>query len=87
MYSNAGEVAFAEDLIQFGCSKSTLHEDDHLIEFKCIEEIVQLSVLLSFAELDEILLKSVQGKLGLIVDIDLERVSHEFLADGSDFLG
>lgn len=87
MYSNAGEVALAKDLVQLGGPKSTLNENDDLIELKCIEEIVQLSILLPFAKLDEILLKTVQCKFGLIIHIDLEWVSHEFLADGSDFLG
>ena len=86
MYSNAGEVAFAKDLVQFCCSKSTLDEDDDLVEFQCIKKIAQFSIFLSFAELYIILLKSVQRELGLIIDIDLEWVSHEFLADGSDFL-
>jgi hypothetical protein len=86
MHSDAREVAFAEDLVQFGGSESALDEDDDLVELEGVEEIAQFSVLLAFAELDVVLLETVEGELGLVVDVDLERVSHELLADGSDFL-
>jgi hypothetical protein len=86
MYSNTWEVAFTKDFVQFGSSECALDKDDDLIEFEIIKEVVQLSILLAFTELHIILLKPVKCKLGLIIDIDLQRVSHEFLADGSNLL-
>ncbi len=86
VHSNRGEVAFTQQLVEFGCTESTLDEDDDLIEFEAVEEVVEFTVLLGLVELDAVLLKTVESKLGLVVDIDLERVSHELLADGSNSL-
>lgn len=86
MHCNGWEVALAQKLIQFSGSESTLDEDDDLVELKLVEELIKLSVLLLFVELDIILLETVKSKLGLIVNVDLERVLHEFLADWSNFL-
>lgn len=82
---DAGEVAFAKYFVQLGGSESALDEDDNLIELECVEEIIQLAVLLPFAKLDKVLLEAVKCELGLVVNVDLERVAHEFLADGSNF--
>jgi len=81
-----GEVAFSKELVEFGCSKSALDENDDLVEFQSVEQVVELSVLLAFVESDGVLLQTVQGQLGLVVDIDFHGVPHEFLADGSDLL-
>jgi hypothetical protein len=86
MHSDAGEVAFTEDLVEFGGSESALDEDDDLVELESVKEVAQFSILLSLAEFDVVLLETVECKLGLIIDIDLERISHELLANGSDFL-
>lgn len=78
---NGREVALAEELVELGGSESALHEDDDLVELERVEQVVQLPVLLAFGELDVVLLQAVQGKLRLVIDVDLERVPHEFLAD------
>lgn len=57
-----------------------------MVEFELIEEVVQLAILFALGQLDEVLLKTVERKLGLVVDVDLERVSHELLADRANLL-
>ena len=80
------EVAFSEELVKLGGSESALDENDDLIELEGIEQVVELSVLLALVESDGVLLQTVQGKLGLIINIDFHGISHEFLADWSDLL-
>ena len=46
----------------------------NLVELQGIEEVVQLPVLLFLLELDVVLLESVKGELGLVVDVNLERL-------------
>ena len=86
MDSDAGEIAFAQDLVKLGSPQSALDENDHLVELKRVKEIIEFAIFLAFAQLDIILLQSVEGQLGFIVDVDLEWVSHKLLADGSNLL-
>ena len=86
MHCDTREVALSEQLVQFRGSNRALDEDDDLVELECVKQIVELSILLRLAELDVVLLQPVQGKLGLIVDVDLQRVLHEFLADRTNLL-
>lgn len=81
VHSNGWEVALAQKTVQLGSTESALDEDDDLIVGQGVEEVVELSVLLLLAALDVVLLQTVQGKLGLVVDVDFERTLHEFLAD------
>ena len=85
--SNGGKIALAKQFVELGGTEGGLHEDDDLVELQGIEEFVQLSVLLGFAQLDVELLQTVEGELCLVVDVDLQRVLHELLAYGSDLLG
>ena len=86
MHGDAGKVAFAQQLVEFGGTQRALDEYDDLVEFQGIEELIQLPVLLRLTELDVELLQAVQGQLRFIVDVDFERVLHELLADRSDLL-
>lgn len=86
MDSDTGEVALAQKLVELGGTESALDEDDDLVELQLVEEIVELAVLLSLTKLDVVLLKTVEGELGLVVDVDLQRVTHELLADGTGLL-
>jgi hypothetical protein len=81
------EVALAQKSIELGGTDSIAHEDDDLVELEVVQQFIQLAVLLCLAKLDVVLLQTVQGELGLVVDIDLERVLHELLADWTDLLG
>ena len=87
MNRNTGEVAFAEKSIKFSGTSSVAHEDDDLIEFECVEQLVELAILFSLAKLDIVLLKTMESELRLVIDVDLERVLHELLADRADLLG
>jgi len=48
--------------------------ETHLVELEAVQQIVELSVLLALGELDKVLLKTVEGQLGLVVDVNLERL-------------
>ena len=87
MDRNGREVTLAQELVEFSGAECALNEDDHLVKLEFIEQLVELSVLLLLVELNVVLLKTVQSKLGLVIDINLEGVLHELLADRSDLLG
>jgi len=84
---DTGEVAFTEQLVQLGRSKGALDEDDDLVELETVQQVVELPILLAFTQPNGVLLKTVEGELGFVVDEDLERISHELSANGSDLLG
>jgi hypothetical protein len=86
MNCNAGEVAFAEKFVKLSSAECALDEDDDLIELQCVEEIIEFAVLLAFTENDVVLLKTVERKLRLIIDIHFQRVAHELLADWTNIL-
>jgi hypothetical protein len=55
-------------------TKETCLSVTYLVELEVVQQIVQLSVLAVLFELDVVLLKTVQGELGLVVDKDLKRL-------------
>jgi hypothetical protein len=83
---DTGEVALAQKLVELGGTKGALDEDDDLVELQLVEEVVELAVLLGLTKLDVVLLETVKGELGLVVNVDLQRVTHELLADGTGLL-
>lgn len=87
VHRDTGEVALAQQLVQLVGTESALDEDDHLVELQVVQQLVELAVLLGLGELDVVLLQTVEGELGVIVNVNLERVPHELLADGTDLLG
>jgi len=84
------EIAFLQKLVQFHRTCNRFDKDDdlilcekhrlkqprkpYLVEIQCVQQIIQLAVFARFFELDEVLLQSMQGKLGLVIDKDLERL-------------
>lgn len=86
VHSDGGEVAFAQQLVELSGTYGALDEDNDLVELKLVEELVQLAVLLLLFKLDVVLLKTVQGELGVLIDVVLGRVLHELAADGLDVL-
>ena len=42
-----------------------------LVKFENIEELKQFPILLGILEFDVVLLETVEGQLGLVVDVDL----------------
>lgn len=85
--SDRWEVALAEELVELSGTKSGLDEDDDLVELHLVEELVELAVLLLLIELDVVLLETVKGELGIIIDVDLKWVLHELLANWADLGG
>jgi hypothetical protein len=43
-----------------------------LVELEVVQELVQLPVLLLLLELEVVLLETVEGQLGLVIDVNLE---------------
>lgn len=84
MNGDTWKVAFTKQFVQFSSSKCTLDEDDDLVEFETIEQVVELAILLALAEFDGILLKAVQCELGFIIDKNFQRMSHELSANWPD---
>jgi hypothetical protein len=84
---DTGEVTLAQKFVELGGTEGTLDEDDDLVELQLVEEIVELAVLLGLTKLDVVLLETVEGELGLVVNVDLQRVTHKLLADGTGLLG
>lgn len=87
VHRNTGKVALSQKLVQLVGTLSALHEDDDLVELQVVQQIIELAVLLLLVQFNVVLLQTVEGELGVIVNVDLERVAHEFLADGSNLLG
>jgi hypothetical protein len=69
---DGGEITFTEKTIEFTGSADGFDKDDDLVEFEGVEEVVEFAVLLGFGEADKELLETVQGQLGLVVDVNLE---------------
>jgi hypothetical protein len=84
--SDTGEVALAQQLVELVGTLGALDEDDNLVELQVVQQVVQLAVLLLLAQLDVVLLETVQGELGVVIDVDLKRVAHELLADRANLL-
>lgn len=87
VHSDTREVALPKQLVELGRTLGALDEDDHLVELKVVEQVVQLAVLLLLVQLDVVLLQTVKGELGIVINVDLERIAHELLANGADLLG
>ncbi len=81
VHGDTWEVALAQKAIKLRSTHSALDEDDDLVVVELIEDVVETTVLLRLAELDVVLLQTVEGELGLVIDVDLQRVLHELLAD------
>ncbi len=58
MDGNTRKVALPKKLVKLCSPEGALDEDDDLIEFQTIEQLIQLPILLRFAELDIVLLKA-----------------------------
>jgi hypothetical protein len=79
------EVLVFEELVQRDAPLDRLDEDDDLVEFERVEKVEQFSVLFLFFELAVVSSETVEGELGVVVNVDLHWVGHELFADGSHF--
>jgi hypothetical protein len=84
--SDTGEVALPQKLVQLVGTESALDKDNNLVELQVVEEVTEFAVLLLFAQLNVVLLETVECEFSVVVDVHLKRVAHELLADRSDFL-
>jgi len=67
VYADGGEVLLTEELSEGHTSLYCTHKDNNLVELKQIQEIKQLSILLTLLEFDVVLLETVQSQLCLII--------------------
>lgn len=70
--ADGGEVALLEKGVELGCALDRLDKDTDLVELEVVEEVVELAVLLAFLELEVVLLETMEGELGLVVDVDFQ---------------
>ena len=81
VHSHRWEVTLAQETIEFRSTHSALDENNDLIVIELIENVVKTTILLSFPELDIVLLETVKRKLSFVVNVDLKWILHELLAD------
>lgn len=84
--SNGWEVTSTQQLVQFVSSQGRLDEDNNLVELQGVQQVGQLLVLFFLVQLDVVLLQTVQGQLGFVVNIDFQGALHELLADWTNVL-
>lgn len=46
----------------------------NLVEFELVEQVVELAVFGGLLELDVVLLQTMKGELGLVIDVDFQRL-------------
>lgn len=83
---DTGEVALNQELVELLSTGNRLDKDADLVELKGIQEVVELAVLLGLGDSDVVLLETVEGELGLVIDVNLEGVLHELLASNAGVL-
>jgi len=81
VHGNRREVALSKELVELRATRSALDKDDDLVELKGVKQVVQLAILLAFAKTDVVLLETMKSQLGLVINVDLKRATHELLAD------
>ena len=79
--AHGGEIALGKELVEFLAPLYTVDEDDNLVEVEGIKKIIQFAILLFFSQLGVVLLETVKGKLGFIVDVNFDRVLSKLAAD------
>jgi len=67
------EVALLQQLVELDRALYRLDENDHLVELERVEQLIELTVLLVFSQLDVVLLQAVQRELA-VVHINLHRI-------------
>ena len=48
-----------------------------MVELQVIQQVIELPVLLLLLQLEVVLLETVQGQLGLVIDVDLEGLADQ----------
>lgn len=86
MDSNTGEVALPQKLVQLVGTESAFDKDNDLVELQGVKKVTEFAIFLLFAQLDVVLLETVESELCVVVNVHLEGITHELLANRSDFL-
>eukprot|EP00128_Syssomonas_multiformis_P001969 Colp12_sorted_trinity150504_noHs@29447 len=84
MDANGWEVALHKKLSECIGTLHALSENDDLVKLQSIEKVGKLASLLVLIELDVVLLETSKLQLLLVVDVDFNRILHEFFADDAD---
>jgi hypothetical protein len=61
MDCDGGEITFTEETIKLRGSADGFDENNDLVEFEGVEEVVEFAVFLGFGEADKVLLETVQS--------------------------
>lgn len=76
MDADGGEVALLQESIELSSTLNRLDKDADLVEFKIVQQVVELPVLLPLLELEVELLKTVESQLGLVINVNFKRLQH-----------
>jgi hypothetical protein len=83
---NGGKVLLFQQGRQGNATLDRFDEDDDLVELQRIQQIEQLAIFLRLAQFDVVLLETVQGQLGFIINEDFEWLNG-FSGDEQDTKG
>ncbi len=72
--ANGGKVALDQQLVELNGTRHALDKNADLVEFQRVQQIVELAVLFAFLQLEVVLLQAVQRQLGLVIDVNLQRL-------------
>lgn len=76
MDTDGREVALLQESVELSSTLNRLDKDADLVEFEVVQQVVELPVLLPLLELEVELLKTVEGQLGLVIDVNFEGLQH-----------
>lgn len=76
MDTDGREVAFLQESVELSSTLNRLDKDADLVEFEVVQQVVELPVLLPLLELEVELLKTVEGQLGLVIDVNFKGLQH-----------
>lgn len=74
---DGGEVLLLQECRERDAPLHGFDEDNDLVEFERVEQVEELSVLFVLLDLDVVLLKTVEGQLGFVVDEDFHGLQRE----------
>ena len=86
MDTDGRKVALCQKSVELVGARDLGDEDNNLVEFKNIQQVIEFAILLGFGKLAVVKLKTVQGKFGVIVHVDFHRILAELLTDRPNFL-
>ncbi|GBE59902.1 membrane transporter protein, putative [Babesia ovata] len=80
VYGDRREVALVEQVVERLSPRNGLHENNDLVEFQSVEQVIQLAILVALRKLDVVLEQAVESQLRLVVHEDLHGRLHKALA-------